>query len=432
MLVDEVVQLGQEAAKLAAAPLWPLADDEITAGLAAAHRLEQVAVALQARLTHHADELGLTTRNGYRGTKAWLREQLLLDPSAARDLANRATVLARHPAVEQALIDGRVDVRQATEIAALTQTAADGLAELRQADPAILDPAAADEIVRQATTALIDWADRLPAYQLRHIGGRILAHVAPHVAERADQLALARQEDRAHQARGFTMSHPAAGLVRLSGMLGLEEAAVVQAALHPLCRPLPDDDRRPAQRRADALIDICRLALRTGELPESGGEPVQLTVAVKFDPLTRALGTAATDTGQRLSAAAARRFACDAKILPAVLGGEGQVLDLGRSHRLPTGPLRRALHLRDGGCTFPGCDRPPRWTDAHHLVSWMDGGPTCLENLVLLCRHHHRLIHHPTAGWQIRLDADQRPEFIPPVDVDPAQRPRRNLYHPRL
>ncbi|MCM4084633.1 HNH endonuclease signature motif containing protein [Paractinoplanes hotanensis] len=74
---------------------------------------------------------------------------------------------------------------------------------------------------------------------------------------------------------------------------------------------------------------------------------------------------------------------------------------------------------------------PLDWADAHHIIARTDGGPTALENLALLCRHHHRLIHHPTAGWQIRLGADDRPDFIPPADIGPDRHPRRNLYHLR-
>ncbi|WP_236029361.1 HNH endonuclease signature motif containing protein [Paractinoplanes lichenicola] len=423
-----MTQLGKDAAQLAAAPLWSLADDEITDCLAAAHRLEQSVAALQARLVRQAETRGLPAAQGQPTTTTWLRERLLLDHGPARELAERAAALTRHPAVEQALIDGRIDARQATTIVATLDAVATSLGELDQA----VDPAEADDIAERARTTLIEMAGRLPAYKLRRVGERILEHVAPHLAERAEELALARLEARAHQARGFTLSTAAAGIVRLSGVLGSEDAAVLQAALHPLCKPVPDDERRPAQRRADALVEVCRLALRTGELPESGGEPAQLAVTVAYDPLTRALGPATTDTGLRLSAGTARRLACDARVLPAVLGSAGQVLDLGRTQRLATASLRRALSLRDRGCAFPDCDRPPRWTDAHHLTAWTDGGPTSLDNMALLCRYHHRLIHHPTAGWQIRLDADRRPEFIPPPGIDPARTPRQNLYYPRL
>jgi hypothetical protein len=179
------------------------------------------------------------------------------------------------------------------------------------------------------------------------------------------------------------------------------------------------------QRRADALVEVCRLALNTGDLPVNGGDRPQVTVTIPFDLLLAQLGAATLDTGERLSPAQARRLACDAQILPAVLGGEGQVLDVGQSRRLFTGPLRRALVLRDRGCAFPGCDRPHRWADGHHIRSWVDGGPTSLDNAVLLCRHHHH------SDWTVRLGHDGMPEFIPPACIDLHQRPRRNVYHRR-
>jgi hypothetical protein len=152
-------------------------------------------------------------------------------------------------------------------------------------------------------------------------------------------------------------------------------------------------------------------------------------VTISYDALTRSLTAATLDTGERITTATARRLACDAQLLPVVLGGSGQVLDTGRARRLATGPLRRAVIARDRGCAFPDCDRPPRWCDCHHLISWADGGRTDLDNLVLLCRRHHRLAHR--RDWQVRLGHDRLPEFLPPPYVDREQRPRRNLFHPR-
>jgi hypothetical protein len=424
MLVD-VKELSEDTAKLAAAPLWPLSDDDLTDTLRAAHRLTQAAQVLQAQLVRQADARGVPAAQGYRSTARWLRTLLMLDPQPARELAEAATAL-RRPVIERAVLDGHADLRQAAVIATTV--------EAIPADLGDFDDIAADEaarIVGQAEQTMIDMADRLPAYQLRRVGERILAHVAPELLERADEAALTRQEARARRRRALTLSLPVDGLVRVSGVLGAEDAATVQAAHHPMCRPLPEDDRTAPQRRADALVDVCRLALRTEKLPDDGGEPPQLAVTVAYQPLTRTLGTARTDTGQRLSAATVRRLACDARILPVVLGGNSQVLDTGRARRLATGALRRALHVRDQGCAFPDCDLPPRWTDAHHITAWNDGGETSLDNLVLLCRHHHRLVHEPGAGWQIRLGADRRPDFIPPPLVDPGQRPRRNLCHQR-
>jgi hypothetical protein len=423
---SDVQQLSQDTAKAAAAPLWPLSDDELTDMLRVAHRLELAAAVLQARLVQEADTRGIPAAGGHRSTAGWLRRLLVLDPQPARELADHATVLAGQPGVQQAVLDGRVDLRQAAVIAATVAAVPDDLGDL---DVSVADTG---RIARQAEQALIDMAGRFPAYQLRRIGERILAHVAPHLSEQAEQAALGRQEARAHRCRGVTLSLPVDGQVRLSGVLGAEDAATVHAALHPLCTPVADDTRSAAQRRADALVEVCRLSLRTGQLPDDGGEPPQVTVTVAYDPITRALGAATTDTGQRLSAETVRRMACDARILPVVLGGDGQILNTGRTRRLATGALRRALHVRDRGCAFPDCDRPARWTDAHHIRAWTDGGPTDLDNLVLLCRHHHRLVHHPDTGWQIRLGTDRRPDFIPPPDIDPDRRPRRNLYHPRL
>jgi hypothetical protein len=274
-------------------------------------------------------------------------------------------------------------------------------------------------------------APRFPAFQLRRLGERVLAHVAPEIADRVDEAALKRQEARARRKRFFSLSLPEDGMVRLAGCLPAEDAAIVQAALQPLCKPMPGDGREPRQRRADALTDLCRLALRLGDLPDHGGEPPQVTITVPFDPLTKTFRTAELDNGQKLSAESARRVACDAQILPAVLGGAGQVLDAGRTRRLATGPLRKALVARDRGCAFADCDYPPRWCDAHHLKHWADGGPTNLNNLVLLCRYHHQVIHDPDSGWRVQMADDQLPDFIPPPWTDPAQRPRRNLFHPR-
>jgi hypothetical protein len=225
-----------------------------------------------------------------------------------------------------------------------------------------------------------------------------------------------------------------------------EAAAIVDAALDPLCAPQRDalgrrtadgqdvevDDtageraRTPAQRRHDALVEVCELVMRVGDLPESGGEPTRMVVTVPFDVLRGELGAGTLDTGERLTPEQTRRRACDARILPVVLGGAGQVLDVGRQQRTVTGSLRRALVARDGGCAFPGCDRKPRWCHGHHIHGWAKGGVTSLDNSVLVCSHHHQVVHR--GDWQVRLGSDRLPEFIPPAYIDPDQRPRRNVH----
>jgi hypothetical protein len=427
-MLDVVEQLIEDTAKVAASPLWSLSDVDLATAVQAAHRLEQQAAAVTARLVHQAVVRGLPASHGHRSTAGWLRSHLRLDPYPARELTEQAAVLATHPEIEQAVLAGEVDLRQAVVIAEVVGAIPETLRDI--VEPGETPPESAP-IMAAAQARLIESAGRFPAYQLRRLGERILAHVAPEVAELADEAALRRQEARAQAKRFLTLSLPVDGVVRVSGSLGVEDAAVVAAALHPLCRPIVGDTRSPGQRRADALVDLCNLALRTGDLPQDGGERPQVAVTVSFDPLTQSLGTGALDNGERVSAQAARRLACDGRILPLVLGSAGQVLDAGRSRRLATGPLRRALVARDRGCAFPDCDRPPRWCDAHHFDHWSQGGATKLDNLVLLCRRHHQALHDPRSGWQARLAGDGLPEFVPPPWIDLAQRPRRNLYHPR-
>jgi hypothetical protein len=422
---DVLQRLAEETAKAASGPLWPMRDGDVTECLQFVHRWEQTIAGLKVRLAREADGRGIPAGAGHRSLAAWLRAELLMDPQPANGLAQMVTALQRRPVVEQALVDGEVDVRQAGVIAATVEAIPETLGAVDQGDRSA-------SVMAEAEATLIDMAGRFPAYQVRRLGDRILAHVAPEVAVAADEAALRRDEARAHAKRHFTLSLPVDGVVRLSGVLDVESAAVVSAALQPLCTPIAGDDRTAGQRRADALADVCRLALRTSELPEHGGEPPQMTVTVPFDPVAGVLRAGGLDNGGRLSAVTVRRIACDARLLPVVLGTAGQVLDAGRTRRLANGSLRRALVARDRGCAFPDCDRPARWCDAHHLVGWAEGGPSNLDNLVLLCRHHHRWIHDPERGWVVRLGDDQLPEFIPPPWIDLDQRPRRNEYHPRI
>ncbi|MFB9233933.1 DUF222 domain-containing protein [Plantactinospora siamensis] len=286
------------------------------------------------------------------------------------------------------------------------------------------------EVADKALRVLLGQAGELEPRALRMCAERILWHVAPQAAEEADRRALRRAERELDRRRDLTVSIATDGAVRLRGVLDAEAGSMLIAALDPLTAPNgPGDDRAPGQRRHDAFAEVLRLALRAGGLPNNGGEPPQLVITTGFDALTGRLGAGALDIGPRLSPEAVRRLACDAQILPAVLDGKGQVLDVGRQRRLFTGPLRRALVLRDRGCAFPGCDRPPRWADAHHIRSWADGGDTALHNAVLLCRYHHTVIHR--GHWQVRLAPDGHPDFIPPAWIDPTQLPRRNRYHIR-
>jgi hypothetical protein len=165
-------------------------------------------------------------------------------------------------------------------------------------------------------------------------------------------------------------------------------------------------------RLLDALVDGCRRLQGAELLPQCPGATPRLTLTMSRVELRHRTGFATTETGQQLSASAVRRLCCDAEVIPAVLGGRSEVLDVGRTRRLVTAAIWKALVARDGRCRFPRCTRPPMMTHAHHLRHWADGGPTSLDNLVLLCGHHHRLVH--TGPWQIRRDGPAGFTFDPP------------------
>jgi hypothetical protein len=176
--------------------------------------------------------------------------------------------------------------------------------------------------------------------------------------------------------------------------------------------PFGDKDselRTVGQRRADALVDLAHHALADGDLPDHGGDRPQVLVTIRYDDLAGQL--AAADAAGTLngplgpipvSPETARRLACDADIIPVVLGGDGAVLNLGRSQRTWTTAQRRAARLRDQGCVFPKCQAPLNTCDLHHLQLWARGGPTDHDNSAHLCHFHHWLVHH--RNWDITRD----------------------------
>ncbi|MET8527496.1 DUF222 domain-containing protein [Micromonospora sp. NPDC005172] len=416
-MVEELAQADDAVAACVDAAAWTLAEHDLIAALDAAHRLTQRLAAIELTLVRELDGRGTARAQGASCTTVWLRERLRLTVPTARRLVDLAAALdnGHNGGVRQALADGNITAEQARVITDTVTTVHDSAGT-----------AAADK----AVGVLVEWAGQFDPTLLRKVSSRILDHVAPDVAEAAAKAALDADARRADRDRHLTLSAQTDGRLRLTGILDAETAGVLRAAIDPLSAPSgPDDQRFPGQRRHDALADLCRLTLRTGDLPEHGGDPAQIVITTSYDALARGLSAGTLDAGFTVTPQTVRRLACDAAILPAVLGGTSQTLDVGRQRRLITGPLRRALVLRDRGCAFPGCDRPPRWCDAHHIRHWTDGGPTSLANAVLLCAHHHRHVHH--SEWTVHLGNDGHPEFTPPAWLDPDQIPRRNHYHRR-
>jgi hypothetical protein len=302
-----------------------------------------------------------------------------------------------------------------------------------------------------AEQVLINEAGTRDATELARAGAHLLERLDPDGSERRDEQALQREERSAHLGRHLSLAEDGIGGVRLSGRGTVEDASLIKQVLMSLAGPevtepgacggtptdrvgacgIKDcahdgrDPRDHGTRMWDALVDACRQLTRTDVLPESHGTRPQIAVTMDLRHLTNSLvGVGVLVTGESLSASAVRRLACDADLLPLVLGSDSQPLDVGRRARLVTHYLWLALVARDRHCAFPGCRRPPVACDAHHIVHWADGGLTALHNLVLLCRHHHTLIH--TTPWEVRINPrDQLPEFLPPERLDPLRRPLR-------
>ena len=309
MVLAAVERAGNELQAALAAQAWSLSPEDLTEALTATHTLRQQLTGLLARLVREADGRGVPTAEGAASVPVWLRQRLRMGIHEAKRLADLAQVSDARPGLAAALAAGEISAEQARVIGA-------ALAALPDDTEA--------EVVAEAQRMLIGYAGQFEPVVLRRLGGRILQHVDPAAADAAEAAALARAEARARRSRAFTLTDTGDGRVRLTGWLGHEAAATVAAAIDPLCRPLPEDIRTPTQRRADALTDVCRLALSTGELPVNGGDRPQLVVTVPLTTLTTGLGTAHLDNGGRLTATQTRRLACDAQIIPAVLGGDGR------------------------------------------------------------------------------------------------------------
>lgn len=402
------------------APLWACTDEDLAAeiGQALALRAQADAVLL-ARLAE-AESRGLPVRRGFRSMPAWLRATHRLAPGEAAGLSRTAVGLQdRVCATGSALAAGEVSLAQARVI--------DQAIEALSAD-------VAEAALIEGEQILLDQAAVHDPLGLASIGEQLFAILDPVAYQQRQEDKLDRGERSAHAERGFTLTRDKFGsgsLLRGNGWTGGD--AVILAALDALSAPAPADDSGPdlrsaAARRYDALHEICRRSLHADHSSSGDGGKTQVRITIPLDVLEQRLAGAGTflDTGAALSPALARRLACDAALIPIVLGSAGQPLDVGYMVRCFTGARRTAVEERDRGCVMPGCSRPAPWCAVHHIVHWADGGPTSVDNGCLACTEHHPLFE--TGEWQPEL-IDGRIWVCPPPKIDPARTPRINHLH---
>jgi hypothetical protein len=190
------------------------------------------------------------------------------------------------------------------------------------------------------------------------------------------------------------------------------------------------DERPSTQRLHDALDEACAKLLKSADLPSVGGVPASVIVTISLEDLRAKAGVAEAADGTQFSADQLWQIADEADIWPIIIDRHGVPLALARSQRLASKGQTLALIARDSGCSFPGCTHPAAWCDRHHILDWILGGTTDLNNPTLLCRYHHT--HFLQKGWTCRINTHGLPEWIPPSWIDHDQRPQVNARIRRL
>jgi hypothetical protein len=246
-----------------------------------------------------------------------------------------------------------------------------------------------------------------------------LWRVCEHLRHSVDPRCFAEDERLAAEARYLRMTTKDDGSLIMNGWLDPAGGAAVRTALEPLARPSGADDERGREHRfADALVELSTYALDNGHIPERASNRPHLAVTTSLETLRGLKGAPAADMelAAPISAEAVRRLACEATIRRILLDPQSAIIDVGRARRVVSPAIRDALNTRDRTCQWPGCTRPFSWSAAHHLVHWVDGGATNLDNLILLCHRHHKMVHE--GGWQIIRTENGTIQTIRPAPIE--------------
>ncbi|WP_328529403.1 HNH endonuclease [Nocardioides sp. NBC_00368] len=354
-------------------------------------KIQAQQAALKLRVLAAAGDIAEET--GAKDASGWMRTELLVDKAVARSQIKLAAAVAKYERVSAGLAAGVVSQDKARVI---TQAL----------DAIEADPAASTEDLSLAEKLLVDHATRLTANELRIVGKRILSEIDPDRFEAVEAKALQREEELAARRTFFASRDNGDGTVdiqaRVSRAVGVRLRTILDSLAQP--RKISAEDKgikAPYDRLLGQAFAHVIETYDVDQLPRHGGHATTVFITMSVEDLRNDLGTAALGfDGDQITAAEARRLACNADLIPVVLGTDSEILDLGRTARLAHPIQHRALRLRDQGCQAEDCDAPAAWTEAHHLKPWSEGGRTDLENMVLLCGSDHRRIHDPNYGYE--------------------------------
>jgi hypothetical protein len=387
--------------ELADTDVWTMTHAETAETIVELERAQAKIAAAQARLLAHAERIDVAKLSHATSTAAWLRGEVPMTPRRAKQAVVLAQALdsGHYPATAAALAAGRLMPDQARSIVSAVD--------------ALPDRLFAEEKAR-GEAHLVELGREYDARQLERLGKHLLEVIDPEMAEQELGKRLEAEEEAAARATSFTMVDDGRGKVRgrftLPSLQGQMLRRLLQGFANPQIpgaiprseRSSEDPDERPRRRltsevMGDALMRLVE-TYPVDQVPVSGGLNATVVVTMAVETLQDGLaGATVAGTEVRVSGGGARRLACAAGVIPAVLDGKGRVLDLGRRSRLATRAQRLAkLIEQQGHCAIEHCDRPASWADAHHWKKrWVDGGTTNLDDLVLICPRHHTLAHLP-------------------------------------
>lgn len=354
----------------------------------------------EARVLGEIERRGLAARQGAVNTAAWLAEQTGISEGAARGRVRIAGAVSALPEAGMALEHGELSSDHLSALARAIEEVGPGP-------------------VAGAEATLVEWGRQSSAR-------RFARRLRRWVLRQQEKAGVPPDEMPRKQRRVSLGGDPVAGLGRLLAELPVDEFAIVTNVLWSLVEeqwraerrtdePMPRDEPTIPQRLADALVEMASRAAGATVGDRNKARPI-VAVTIDSDTLMGRLAAAGRATladGTPVPVEMARRYACEADIYPAVLGGESRPLDVGRGRRLATRHQRVAMLARSKTCEWPGCSVPAGWCQAHHLDPWESGGGTDIDNLAWMCNGHHHLAHE--GGWEVERRADGAIHVSPPL-----------------